>query len=178
MGNQVHCTHSDQRHQPRILVWAGGFTQPSGWLSMAWPRSAQATKFAVPNWFVILAFCSEIWVTRSIALTLTSDISRGFWFGLADLPSRLAGLARVSPDNYIRSAKLVRNFGILPRNVGNQVHCTHSDQRHQPRILVWAGGFTQPSGWLSMAWPRSAQATKFAVPNWFVILAFCSEIWV
>src|ERR1700761_5628250 len=114
MGNQVHCTHCDQRHQPRILVWAGGFTQPSGWLSMAWPRSAETTKFAVPHWFVILAFCPEIWVTRSIALTPTSDISRGFWFGLADLPSRLAGcrwriytavwlvvdgLAQVSPGN-------------------------------------------------------------------------------
>src|ERR1700761_4656805 len=117
-GNQVHCTHSDQRHQLRILIWAGGFTQPSGWLWLAWPRSAQATKFAVPNWFVILT-----------------------------------------------------------RNMGNQVHCTHSDQQHQPRILIWAGGFTQPS-WLWLAWPRSAQTTKFAVPNWFVILTFCSEIWV
>src|SRR6201996_4252735 len=93
MGNQVHCTQSHQRHQPRILICAGGFTQPSGWLCMAWPRSAQTTKFAVPNWFVILGFCSEIWVTRSIALILTSDISRGFWFWLVDFPSRLAGCA-------------------------------------------------------------------------------------
>src|ERR1700761_2101851 len=98
-GNQVHCTHSDQRHQPRILICAGGFTQPSGWLWLVWPRSPRQPKFAVPNWFVILGFCSEIWVTRSIALTLTSDISRGFWFGLADLPSCLAGLAQVSQDN-------------------------------------------------------------------------------
>src|ERR1700761_5058180 len=97
---------------------------PAVWL--VWLRSAQTTKFAVPNWFVILAFCSKIWVTRSIALTLTSDISRGFWFGLADLHSRLAGC----------------------------------------RPAVW------------LVWLRSAQTTKFAVPNWFVILAFCSQIWV
>src|ERR1700761_4071829 len=87
MGNQVHCTHSDQRHQPRIY--------PAVWL--VWLRSAQTTKFAVPNWFVILAFCSEIWVTRSIALTLTSDISRGFWLGLADLHSHLAGCRWLGP---------------------------------------------------------------------------------
>src|ERR1700761_2685103 len=154
MGNQVYCTHSDQRHQPRILVWAGGFTWPSGWLWLAWPRTPQTTKIAVPNWFVILTFCSEIWVTRSIALTLTSDISRGFWYGLADLYSRLAGLAQVRPGNYIGSAKSVRNFEILLRNMGNQVHCTHSDQRHQPRILVWAGGFIQPSSWFGSGQAR------------------------
>src|ERR1700761_8127779 len=99
MGNQVYCTHSDQRHQPRILVWAGGFTWPFGWFWLAWLRSPQTTKFVVPNWLVILTFCSEIWVTRSITLTLTSDISRGFWYGLADLYSRLAGLAEVRPGN-------------------------------------------------------------------------------
>src|SRR6201996_5147241 len=97
MGNQVHCTHSDQRHQPRIPVWAGRFTLPSGWLWMAWPRSAWTTKFAVPNWFVILALCSEIWVARSIALTLTSDISRGFRYGLAHLPHHLAGCGWLGP---------------------------------------------------------------------------------